>query len=417
MDAEIVIFDGSEDLDAFGPLAVLAMAGYQVALVTVGEPGPTVSDHGTVVVPARRISEAPDLVVVPGGGWLDRAEKGAWAEAQKGDLPDALAKASSAGSLLTSVCTGAFLIAATGLLRGRPAVTNAAALDELAATGVHVVRDARVVDDGDIITSGGLTAGLDLALWLIERHQGAARAREIGRQLEYGRRGQIRRRIPAAAPAASASTEVAGLAVPHTALAAAAHEVATELPAAILNHSVRSYLFARLVAQSRALEPGVDFDDELLYVACVLHDTGLAASADSGARFEVDGADLAEQLLSAHGVPTDRATIVWDAIALHTSSGIAERKQAETQLARAGIALDFGAGAEIVPDDTARAIHQAWPRLDMARCLADAIVAQAAGRPNKAPSGTFPGQVVHERSQPPYVTGIEQRERDGRWGS
>jgi putative intracellular protease/amidase len=393
------------------------MAGYQVALVTVGEPEPTVSDHGTVVVPARRMSGAPDIVVVPGGGWLDRAEKGAWAEAQRGDLPDALAKASSAGSLLTSVCTGAFLIAATGLLRGRPAVTNAAALDELAATGVHVVRDARVVDDGDIVTSGGLSAGLDLALWLIERHQGAGRAREIARRLEYGRRGQIRRRIPPVEPAASATSAVAGLAVPQTALAAAAYATATELPPAILNHSVRSYLFARLVAQSRALEPGVDFDDELLYVACVLHDTGLAASADSGARFEVDGADVAGQLLSAHGAPPERAAIVWDAIALHTSPGIAERKQPEVQLARAGIALDFGAGAEIVADGTANAIHEAWPRLDMARCLADAIVAQAAGRPNKAPSGTFPGQVVHERSQPPHITGIEQRERDGRWGS
>ena len=417
MDAEIVVFDGFEDLDAFGPLNALAMAGYNVAAVSVGEPRPTVSGHGTVVVPTRRMSDAPDIVVVPGGGWLDRAEKGAWAEAQSGALPDALAKASSAGSLLTSVCTGAFLIAATGLLRGRPAVTNAAALDELAATGVHVVRDARVVDDGDIITSGGLTAGLDLALWLIERHQGADRAREIARQLEYDRRGHIRRRIPPAGTEASDAMGIAGIAVPQTALAAAAYEVATELPPALLNHSVRSYLFARLVAQSRALEPRVDFDDELLYVACVLHDTGLAASADSGARFEVDGADLASQLLASHGIQPERATVVWDAIALHTSFGIAERKQPEVQLARAGIALDFGTGAEIVPDDTANAIHEAWPRLDMARCLADAIVAQAAGRPNKAPSGTFPGQVVHERAQPPHITGMEQRERDGRWGS
>jgi hypothetical protein len=180
---------------------------------------------------------------------------------------------------------------------------------------------------------------------------------------------------------------------------------------------VRSYLFARLVAQSRALEPGVDFEDELLYVACVLHDTGLAASADSGARFEVDGADLASQLLASHGIQPERATVVWDAIALHTSFGIAERKQLEVQLARAGIALDFGTGAQIVPADTASAIHEAWPRLDMARCLADAIVAQSAGHPNKAPSGTFPGQVVHERAQPPHITGMEQQERDGRWGS
>jgi transcriptional regulator GlxA family with amidase domain len=61
------------------------------------------------------------------------------------------------------------LLAAAGLTRGRPAVTHHDALSDLAATGTHVIEDARVVDDGDLLTAAGVTSGLDLALWIIER--------------------------------------------------------------------------------------------------------------------------------------------------------------------------------------------------------------------------------------------------------
>ncbi len=193
MRTEILIFAGFEELDAFGPLNVLAVAGWPVSLVTVEEPAPVMAHHGTTVLPASRLSDAAELVVVPGGGWLDRAPHGAWAQAQRGTLPAALAAASVAGTLVASVCTGALLLAAAGLLDGRPAVTNRRAMADLAAAGAVVVPDARVVDDGDVVTSGGLTAGLDLGLWLVERHEGAERAAQVARDLEYELQGVVRR--------------------------------------------------------------------------------------------------------------------------------------------------------------------------------------------------------------------------------
>lgn len=185
MNAEILVFDGFDDLDVFGPLEVLATGGFDVSLVTLHEPRPTTSDKGTVVIPAARLSDAPEILVVPGGGWLSRAEAGAWAEVQRGELPAALARVAAAGSVVASVCTGAMLLQAAGLLEGRRAVTNKHALDELAATGVTVLREARVVDAGPVVTSGGPGAGLDMALWLVERVAGAERARETASAMEY----------------------------------------------------------------------------------------------------------------------------------------------------------------------------------------------------------------------------------------
>ncbi|GAA4657657.1 DJ-1/PfpI family protein [Kineococcus glutinatus] len=193
MRAEIVVFDGFEDLDATGPLNVLGIAGFDVGLVTAAPRDLVVSALGTRVVPAGTLSGAADVVVVPGGGWLDRGGAGAWAEAQRGELPRALAGAAAGGAVLASVCTGALLLGAAGLLEDRPAVTNAAALDDLAATGALVDAAARVVDDGAIVTSGGLTAGIDLALRLVERFCGAVRAREVARELEYPGVGGVRR--------------------------------------------------------------------------------------------------------------------------------------------------------------------------------------------------------------------------------
>jgi transcriptional regulator GlxA family with amidase domain len=416
MRAEIVIFDGFEDLDAFGPANVLAVAGIPVRLVTHRPREVVVSALGTRVAPAGTLSGTADVVVVPGGGWLNRAEHGTWAEVERGDLPKALATvAEQGGGVMASVCSGAFLLAAAGLLAGRPAVTNAAALDELAAAGALVQADARVVDDGDVVTSGGLTAGIDLGLWLVERTHGADHAREVARRLEHTRAGLVRRRL-AAAP--DVVREVARIELPQSELARAALAAAREVePEHLLNHSVRSYLFARLAAAARAWAPGRDYDDEVLFAACVLHDIGLTPSADTGARFEVDGADAAAAVLRTHGMAAERVALVWDAIALHTSVGIAERSRPEVSLTRAGIAMDFGHDADLVPDDVADAIHDALPRLDLARRITDDIVGQAHGRPGKALPGTFAGELVRERATPPHVTGMEQGAWAGRWGA
>ena len=82
------------------------------------------------------------------------------------------------------------LVAAAGLLTGRPAVTHHGALEDLAATGAQVV-DARVVDDGDIVSAGGVTSGIDLALHIVERELGAETAAAVAREMEHDRRGPV----------------------------------------------------------------------------------------------------------------------------------------------------------------------------------------------------------------------------------
>ena len=124
---------------------------------------------------------------------MARSAQGARAEAERGVIPAALAAAHARGAIIATVCTGAMLASAAGLTRGRPATTHHNAIADLRAAGAEVI-EARVVDDGDLISSGGVTSGLDLALWLVERFFGPALAAAIERQTEYERRGTVWRR-------------------------------------------------------------------------------------------------------------------------------------------------------------------------------------------------------------------------------
>ena len=163
----------------------------------------------------------------------------------------------------------------------------------------------------------------------------------------------------------------------------------------ILNHSVRSYIFARSHAAHRGLTSGSDYDDELLFLSCVLHDVGLSEEGNGDQRFEVDGADTAAALLREYGMDERRIEIVWDAIALHTSQGIAERKGAEVALSQAGIATDIlGAQREILQPGLADEVHALLPRENLGYALTDAIVDQALANPRKANPLTFPGQLL-----------------------
>ena len=194
MDVAVVLFDGFDELDAIGPYEVLVNAaqlgaGVGVRLVTV-DPVPEVrGSHGVRVVPDGVLARA-DVVVVPGGGWNDRSERGAWGEAQRGRLPAALAEQHQQGATVASVCTGAMLLAAAGLTAGRRSTTHHLALGELREQGADVV-EARVVDDRDLLTAGGVTAGIDLALWIVERHWGAGLAGRVAQEMEYDPRGQV----------------------------------------------------------------------------------------------------------------------------------------------------------------------------------------------------------------------------------
>ena len=90
------------------------------------------------------------------------SDRGTWGEVQRGDLPARIAAAAPGCAWVASVCTGAMLLSAAGLTRGRPATTHHVAHADLAAAGAQLITDARVVDDGDLLTAGGITSGLDL---------------------------------------------------------------------------------------------------------------------------------------------------------------------------------------------------------------------------------------------------------------
>ena len=143
------------------------------------------------------MSERPGVLVVPGGGWSRGARPGTRRAAEDGAIPAAIAARHAGGTVVASVCTGAMLLAAAGLVAGRPATTHHTALADLEAAGAELIPGARVIDDGDLISAGGVTSGLDLALWLLERFAGPAAACAAERALEYERRGTVWLRPPA----------------------------------------------------------------------------------------------------------------------------------------------------------------------------------------------------------------------------
>jgi hypothetical protein len=190
-------------------------------------------------------------------------------------------------------------------------------------------------------------------------------------------------------------TTIDDLDLPRTELIAAADAWVRSIEKPFLvNHSIRSYVFGRAVGRTQNLEPGEDYDDELLFLGCLLHDVGLTDPGDGDQRFEVDGADLAAQFLTDNGLSEDRAEVVWDAIALHTSRGIAHRKRPEIALAQAGIGVDVGGGPADLPPGLAARTLDALPRLGLHDALRQAVVRQAAAQPSKAPPFTFPGELV-----------------------
>jgi transcriptional regulator GlxA family with amidase domain len=202
MKFQILIFDGFDELDAIAPYEVLQNAVQAkmdaiVELVTVDAPKEITAAHGLCVRPSGQLNAKlrPDVLIVPGGGWIDRSGKGARAEAERGVIPKMIKSLAESGTICASVCTGAMLLAAAGILKGRPATTNHGAVKDLADSGARVI-NARVVDDGNVITAAGVTSGLDLGLWLVERFYGPKIAQEREIQMEYERRGTVWRALP-----------------------------------------------------------------------------------------------------------------------------------------------------------------------------------------------------------------------------
>jgi HD domain len=195
--------------------------------------------------------------------------------------------------------------------------------------------------------------------------------------------------------------------LPDSDVACAAKQFVFDIsPAVVANHTLRSYLFARELAAARGLQRDVDYDDELVFLSCILHDLGVTDHANGEQRFEVDGADAAARFLRDHGVPEERVTTVWQAIALHTSVGIAHKFGAVQAIAQLGIATDIvGADRESLPPGFADRVHSSWPRHDLGYALAELIARQVEDNPAKGLPLTFPAhlhQLIY-RTTPPVT--------------
>ncbi len=190
MRADIVVYDGLDELDALGPYEILRRAEYlsidfSVRLVAHTGQDTICGAHGlTFATDGPFTPGEADIVIVAGGGWNARSKQGAWAEYQKGELAPLLVEAAKSATVLAGVCTGTMLWAHAGVITGRRATTHHSALEELSELGVNVVPE-RVVDDGDVVTSGGVTSGLDLALWLVARELSDLLAQQIAKNIEY----------------------------------------------------------------------------------------------------------------------------------------------------------------------------------------------------------------------------------------
>lgn len=196
MEIIIPIYDGVDDLDAIGPHEVFsharnAGADLSLRLCTLDGQERITSSHGLRVEPESQLpsfdsetpaAALPDMVVVPGGGWSTGG--GAREQVAQGDLPAIVSTLAGRGVTVASVCTGAMILAAAGVTAGRPAVTHHSALTDLAESGAAVI-EARVVDDGTLVTAGGITAGIDLALHLVEREFGVQKREAVERVMEY----------------------------------------------------------------------------------------------------------------------------------------------------------------------------------------------------------------------------------------
>lgn len=183
---QVLIFQGFDELDAVGPYEVLSGAGFDVRFLGWdAQDGKIHGAHGIVVHIDQACDAVPGLFIVPGGGWL--VGRGLQGLVTDSSLTTKLARLHEGGTVMASVCTGAMLLASAGLLKGRPAVTNRSAFDDLRAAGADVQEAARVVDDGDVVTAAGPTAGIDLAIRLVERYLGEEAGDHAAARVDYVR--------------------------------------------------------------------------------------------------------------------------------------------------------------------------------------------------------------------------------------
>lgn len=179
----ILLFDEVEELDFAGPFEVFGMAATDGdRVVTIAEqPGPVRGAKGLRVLPDHTLRDAPalDVLVVPGG-------QGTRREVDNPVLVGWIREVAPGCAWVTSVCTGAFLLHAAGLLHERPATTHWASIDRLRDAGHPDVREqVRYVRDGNVVTAAGVSAGIDMALWVVGQVYGIEHARVTQYAMEY----------------------------------------------------------------------------------------------------------------------------------------------------------------------------------------------------------------------------------------
>jgi transcriptional regulator GlxA family with amidase domain len=182
----LLVFDGAEELDFAGPWEVFTASGMlraagDSAVLIAEQAGPVRCSKGMRVLPDHTLADHPalDVLLVPGGMGTRR-------EVTNPAVIGWIRAVSPAVTWTTSVCTGALLLHEAGPARGRRVATHHGFEDALEARGdITVVRDARYVVDGNLVTSQGVSAGIDMALWLVGALHGRDHARQVRRYIQY----------------------------------------------------------------------------------------------------------------------------------------------------------------------------------------------------------------------------------------
>ncbi len=164
----------------------------------------------------------------------------------------------------------------------------------------------------------------------------------------------------------------------------------------IVDHSVRSFLLARMLAEQEGCLNDGAYDEDLLFAATVMHDLGLGEHAEGQARFEVEGADLAAGVLRKEGVAEADVDRVWEAIALHACIGIADRRGLLTYLTHRGVFMDIGRTEGSVANQLRQEVFNAYPRPAGDRSITDAIVKHAVRSEAAAPRGSLAAELLRE---------------------
>jgi hypothetical protein len=166
---------------------------------------------------------------------------------------------------------------------------------------------------------------------------------------------------------------------PDTALCLAAKELARDhSPPFLFNHVMRTFAFGQAAGALR----GAQYDEEMFFLGAVLHDLGLVERFMREDRFEIDGADAAADFLSRHGYSDKKIAIIWDAIALHASPGIPQRKQPEIALVQLGAGIDIGAVPRaLITAETVEIILAEYPRLGFKKAMLAAMGAVIRRKP------------------------------------